>query len=67
MQEVRERLEAFVAPFRKGRAARGNQSALRQTIIKIIRAVLHRRHDLVMMTAEGGGAVEKLFGSTACT
>lgn len=64
MQEVRERLEAFVAPCQKEGPPVELKVLCGKPFIKIIRAVLHRRHDLVMMAAEGGsGLREKLFGS----
>jgi nucleotide-binding universal stress UspA family protein len=65
-QEVRERLEAFVAPFQKEGPPVEIKVLCGKPFIKIIRAVLHRRHDLVMMAAEGGsGLREKLFGSAS--
>ncbi|HRY47617.1 MAG TPA: universal stress protein [Candidatus Paceibacterota bacterium] len=66
MQEVRERLETFVAPFQKAGSTVELEVLCGKPFIKIIRAVLRRQHDLVMTTAEGRrGLKETLFGSTS--
>lgn len=52
MQEVRERLETFVAPFQKGGPPIELEVLCGKPFIKIIRAVLRQQHDLVMTTAE---------------
>ncbi len=66
MQEVRERLETFVAPFQKGGPPMELEVLCGKPFIKIIRAVLGQQHDLVVTTAEGrSGLRERLFGSTS--
>ena len=66
MQEARERLEPLVAPFRKEGPPMELEVLCGKPFIEIIRAVLRRQHDLVMMTAEGrSGLREMLFGSTS--
>ena len=66
MQEVRERLETFVAPFQKEGPPVELEVLYGKPFIEIIRAVLRRQHDLVMMTAEGrSGLREMIFGSTS--
>jgi universal stress protein E len=66
MQEVRERLETFVAPFQKEGPPIELEVLCGKPFIKIIRSVLRRQHDLVMTTAEGrSGLRETLFGSTS--
>ena len=63
-QEHIERLERFVAPYRKGvkmitRPLKGTP------FLEIIRQVIKKNHDLVVITPEGfGGLSETLFGST---
>lgn len=65
-QEGRERLESFVAPFREKGAPLELEVLCGKPFIEIIRAVLHRGHDLVMLTAEGRGRLrEMLLGSTS--
>jgi universal stress protein E len=65
-QEARERLEPLVAPFRKEGPPMELEVLCGKPFIEIIRAVLRRQHDLVMMTAEGRrGLREVLFGSTS--
>jgi len=65
-QEARERLEPLVAPFRKKGPPMELEVLCGKPFIEIIRAVLRRQHDLVMMTAEGRrGLREMLFGSTS--
>lgn len=66
MQEARERLESLVAPFQEKGPPVELEVLYGKPFIEIIRAVLRRQHDLVMMTAEGqGGVRETLFGSTS--
>jgi len=66
MLEVRRRLETFVAPLQQKRSPVELKVLYGRPFIEIIRAVLRRQHDLVMMTAEGrSGLREMLFGSTS--
>lgn len=66
IQEMRERLETFVAPFQKEGPAIELEVLCGKPFIKIIGAVLRRQHDLVLTTAEGrSGLRERLFGSTS--
>jgi nucleotide-binding universal stress UspA family protein len=65
-QEGHERLESFVAPLREKGAPLELEVLCGKPFIEIIRAVLHRGHDLVMLTAEGRSRLqEMLFGSTS--
>jgi nucleotide-binding universal stress UspA family protein len=66
MQEVRERLEPFIAPFQKKGSSVEIEVLYGNPFIEIIRAVLRRQHDLVLMTTEGrSGLREMIFGSTS--
>ena len=66
MQDLREQLERFVAPFQEKGSPLKVEVLCGKPFIEIIRAVLRRQHDLVMMTAEGGsGPMQMLFGSTS--
>ncbi len=66
MQERREWLKTFVAPFRKKGQTMDLEVFYGKPFLEIIRAVLRRQHDLVMTTAEGrSGLRERLFGSTS--
>ena len=63
-QEGRERLESFVAPFREQGVEL--EVLCGKPFIEIIRAVLRRQHDLVMLTTEGSSRLrEMLFGNTS--
>jgi universal stress protein E len=65
-QKRRERLESFVAPFRRKVAPLELEVLCGKPFMEIIRAVLHRGYDLVMLTAEGRSRLrEMLFGSTS--
>lgn len=66
LDEARERLEKFVTPLHKKGLPVDLEVLYGKPFIEIIRQVLRREHDLVMMTAEGeGGLREMLFGSTS--
>jgi nucleotide-binding universal stress UspA family protein len=67
MQDLRERLEQFVKPVRKKGLRLGVEVRIGTPFIEVIRDVLGHGHDLVMMSAEGGGGGLKglLFGSTS--
>lgn len=65
-QQARERLESFVAPLRERTAPLELEVLCGKPFIEIIRAVLRRPHDLVMLTAEGRRRLrEMLFGRTS--
>jgi len=65
-QDLRAALEGFVAPFQKKGSRLKVEVLCGKPFIEIIRAVLRRQHDLVMMTAEGrSGPMQMLFGSTS--
>jgi len=68
MQELRERLEQFVTPFREMEPPVDIAIEVRcgTPFIEIIRTVLRSGHDLVMMSAEGRrGMKGMLFGNTS--
>jgi universal stress protein E len=63
---ARQRLEPLVAPFQGKGAAVKLEVLCGKPFIEIIRAVLRRQHDLVMMTAEDRSSLtQALFGSTS--
>jgi len=66
VKERKERLEALVAPLVED-GVRAAAVVLHGTpFLEIIREVIRKKHDLVILTAEGrGGAKERLFGSTS--
>jgi len=68
MQELRERLEQLVTPFREMEppVALAIEVRCGTPFIEIIRTVLRSGHDLVMMSAEGRrGMKGTLFGNTS--
>ena len=65
-QAARERLEPLVAPFQEKGAPVEPEVLYGKPFIEIIRAVLRRQHDLVVMAAEGLSELSQaLFGSTS--
>ncbi len=66
MKERREGLEALAAPLRD-QGIRVSAAVLSGTpFLELIRQVLRRKHDLVILTAEGrGGLKERILGSTS--
>lgn len=66
MKERREGLEALAAPLRD-QGIRVSAAVLSGTpFLELIRQVLRRKHDLVILTAEGrGGLNERILGSTS--
>ncbi len=66
VKDRREGLEALAAPLRD-QGIRVSATVLSGTpFLELIRQVLRRKHDLVILTAEGkGGLKERLFGSTS--
>ena len=66
-QDLRERLEQFVKPVRQKGLRLRIEVLIGTPFIEIIRHVLGHGHDLVMMSAEGGGGGLKglLFGSAS--
>ncbi len=66
VKDRREGLEALAAPLRD-QGIRVSAAVLSGTpFLELIRQVLRRKHDLVILTAEGkGGLKERLFGSTS--
>ena len=66
LQDLRERLDPFVAPFQEQAPSLRLEVYYGKPFLEIIRAVLRGQHDLVMMTAEGpSGLTQALFGSTS--
>jgi universal stress protein E len=66
IQDLRRRLEAFVAPFREKGQPLGLEVFYGKPFVEIIRAVQRSQHDLVMLTAEApGGLRPMLFGNTS--
>ena len=66
LQDPRERLESFLAPFQEQAPPLTLEVYCGKPFIEIIRAVQRGQYDLVMMTAEGSsGLPEMLFGSTS--
>jgi nucleotide-binding universal stress UspA family protein len=67
MDERKERLERFVAGVCEGEVSVATKILCGTPFLEVIREVLRNEHDLVMMTAEGGGGGVKdlLFGSTS--
>ena len=64
--ERQEQLEQFVAPIRHDDIRLGTTVLSGTPFLEIIREVLRKKHDLVVMTAErSGGLTEQLFGSTS--
>jgi nucleotide-binding universal stress UspA family protein len=66
IKERKERLEAIVAPLVED-GVRAAATVLYGTpFLEIIRHVVRKKHDLVILTAEGrGGVKDRLFGSTS--
>jgi len=66
IKERKERLEAIVAPLVED-GVRATAAVVYGTpFLEIIREVLRKKYDLVILTAEGrGGVKERLFGSTS--
>ncbi|MBW2421484.1 MAG: universal stress protein [Deltaproteobacteria bacterium] len=66
VKDRRERLEGLAAPLRD-LGIRVSAAVLSGTpFLEVIRQVVRRKHDLVILTAEGkGGLKERLFGSTS--
>lgn len=65
IEEESRRLEQWVDFIRQGGVQVSGKVLYGTPFLQIIRDVLRNEHDLVMTTAEGGGALrEKLFGST---
>lgn len=66
LQDRRERLEGLTAPL-KDQGIRASSTVLSGTpFLEITRQVVRRKHDLVILTAEGkGGLKERLLGSTS--
>ncbi|MBE0541810.1 MAG: universal stress protein [Verrucomicrobia bacterium] len=66
IEEARERLQEFVAPFQRKGLPLELEVLYGKPFIEVVRAVLRRQHDLVVTTAEGrGGLRDRLFGSTS--
>jgi universal stress protein E len=66
IEDLRARLEAFVAPFRERGQSLRLEVLCGKPFLEIIRAVERRQHDLVMLTAEAqGGLSPMLFGSNS--
>jgi len=66
IKERCEQLEQCIAPIRKEHAQVSAKVLIGTPFMEIIREVLRRNHDLVIMTAEGRGGPKKwLFGSTS--
>jgi nucleotide-binding universal stress UspA family protein len=57
-------LEAMIAPFRQQGVRVSSRILFGTPVIEVIREVLRRKHDLVMLASEGGIG-ERWFGSTA--
>jgi len=66
LKDRRERLEGLTAPL-KDQGIRASAAVLSGTpFLEITRQVVRRKHDLVILTAEGkGGLKERLLGSTS--
>lgn len=64
IQEWSKGLEAMVAPIREQGVRVSGRILFGMPVIEIIREVLRRQHDLVMLATEGGLG-ERWFGSTA--
>jgi nucleotide-binding universal stress UspA family protein len=66
VKDRRESLEALAAPLRD-QGIRTSVAVLSGTpFLELIRQVVRRKHDLLILTAEGkGGLKERLFGSTS--
>lgn len=66
VNERRKQLKKFVEPFRKQRVCVNTDVLVGKPFQEIIREVVHRKRDLVIMTAEGkAGLKQRLFGSTS--
>ena len=66
MREAREQLELLVSPFQEKGSPVNFEVLCGKPFIEVIRAVLRRQHDLVMMTADGRSELmQALFGSTS--
>jgi nucleotide-binding universal stress UspA family protein len=64
--ELRERIEEVMAPVRDQGIETAATVLLGTPFIEIIREVMRKKHDLVMMMAEGkSGLKDRLFGSTS--
>lgn len=65
LEEEQHSLQQFVAAIQQAGIPVNSKTLYGIPFIKIIQEVLRGQHDLVMITAEGGGGVkEMLFGST---
>lgn len=65
IEEEKEYLEKIIAPIRQAGVQVSGKILNGTPFLEIIREVLRNGHDLVMITAEGGGDFrEMLFGST---
>jgi universal stress protein E len=65
LQEERHSLEQFIATIRDAGIQVDGKTMYGMPFIEIIQEVLRSQHDLVMITAEGGGGPkEMLFGNT---
>ncbi|MBW2287259.1 MAG: universal stress protein [Deltaproteobacteria bacterium] len=66
VKERKERLEALVAPLVDDGVRAAAAVLVGTPFLEIIREVMRKKHDLVILTAEGrGGVKERLFGSTS--
>ncbi|MBW2389000.1 MAG: universal stress protein, partial [Deltaproteobacteria bacterium] len=66
VEERKERLEALVAPLVEDEVRASAVVLCGTPFLEIIREVLRKKHDLVILTAEGrGGVKDRLFGSTS--
>ena len=66
LKQRRQQLEEYVAPLREQDLRVRTKVLVGKAFLQIIREVVRRGHDLVIVTAEGkGGLKEQLFGSTS--
>ena len=66
VEEQQEQLNKFIAPLRKQRMRVSTDVLIGRPFREIIRQVVRKKLDLVIMTAEGKvGLKERLFGSTS--
>jgi len=66
VKERKERLEALVAPLVDDGVRAAAAVLVGTPFLEIIREVVRKKHDLVILTADGrGGVKEQLFGSTS--
>lgn len=64
LKESKERLQAIVAPLLEDRVRASFAVLYGTPFLEIIREVIRKKHDLVVLTAEGQGGVKgRLFGS----